>query len=443
MRIDRLLERCDARGDATCLIEDGRAVSFEELKELRLDWRHTFERENISAGTVVGVRSGFSAGGISLLLALFERRCVVALLPADQEPAVYLREAQVELAFDVADDGAWSARRIEGRVDQALLLRLRAEGGAGVVIFTSGSTGRPKAALHSVEGFLSKFDREGKPLRTLAFLLFDHIAGLDTLCYTLAAGGTLVLPDSLRPRAIAALIERHGVEVLPASPTFLNLLCVSGAGADFDLSSLRIITYGSEPMSEATLQRIGALVPHARLIQKYGTTEFGAPRAQSRARDSLWLQLKGDETDARVEDGVLWVRSPAAMLGYLNAPDPFDGDGWICTGDAVQVDGDWIRVLGRKSETINVGGEKVYPGEVEAAILELAFVEDVVVRGEQNPLTGSIVTAELTLAEPMDEKQAGIAVRKHCRKTLARHKVPVRVTVSDTSLVSARQKKLR
>ena len=270
---------------------------------------------------------------------------------------------------------------------------LRNDGEGGFVIFTSGSTGAPKAALHATERFLTKFERPGKPLSTVAFLLFDHIAGIDTLFYTLAAGGCLVLAASRRPDEIAALISKHRVEVLPTSPTFLNLLCLSGAAREFDLSSLKIITYGSEPMSAATLARIGELVPGAKLIQKYGTTEFGSPRALSRGRDSLWLKLKGDETDARIVDGILWVRSPAAMVGYLNAKAPFDADGWICTGDAVEQDGEWIKILGRRSETINVGGEKVHPHEVESAILELDFVEDAVVSGEQNPLTGSVVAA--------------------------------------------------
>ena len=79
------------------------------------------------------------------------------------------------------------------------------------------------------------------------------------------------------------------------------------------------------------------------------------------------------------------------MLGYLNAPSPFDADGWFNTQDAVEQDGEWLRFLGRTSDLINVGGQKVYPAEVESVLLELENVLDVTVRGEPNPIIGQIV----------------------------------------------------
>lgn len=71
------------------------------------------------------------------------------------------------------------------------------------------------------------------------------------------------------------------------------------------------------------------------------------------------------------------------MLGYLNAPSPFTDDGWFITGDSVEVNGEYLKILGRKSELINVGGEKVYPQEVENIILELGNVREVTVYGEK------------------------------------------------------------
>ena len=84
------------------------------------------------------------------------------------------------------------------------------------------------------------------------------------------------------------------------------------------------------------------------------------------------------------------------MLGYLNAPSPFDADGWFNTQDLVETDGDYIRILGRKSELINVGGEKVHPTEIENVLLQLDNVKDVTVRGRPNPITGEVVAAKIT-----------------------------------------------
>nr|WGD59538.1 hypothetical protein P5660_12625 [Bacillus velezensis] len=97
-------------------------------------------------------------------------------------------------------------------------------------------------------------------------------------------------------------------------------------------------------------------------------------------------------------------RSESAMLGYLNAPSPFDEDGWYDTGDQVETDGEYIRILGRKSEIINVGGEKVFPAEVESVFLEIPNVRDVLITSRKNPITGEIVAAEAVLEKEEDIK---------------------------------------
>jgi acyl-CoA synthetase (AMP-forming)/AMP-acid ligase II len=301
--------------------------------------------------------------------------------------------------------------------------------------------------LQSLERFLHKFDKPGRRYRTLAFLLFDHVAGIDTLFYTLASGGTLVTTRDRTPDAICELIESARVEVLPASPSFLRLMCLRAGASDRDLGTLKIITYGSEPMDPSTLARLGSQFPNAEIIQKYGTTETGSPRSKSRGRDSLWLRIKSAELETRVVDEVLHIRSEGMILGYLNAPSPIDGDGWYCTGDLVDVEtdseGEWIRFRGRASDAINVGGEKVSPAEVEQTILELPFVKDVVVRGEPHAMLGQIVTARVTLLGDTDEKTATKQIRKRCRARLAPYKVPVKIAIVADGLTSDRQKALR
>jgi acyl-CoA synthetase (AMP-forming)/AMP-acid ligase II len=389
------------------------------------------------------VRSDYSLEAIGLVLALLERGCVAAMLPPDGDEDAMLDDACADAIFRAGPARDWSFERRNGGLRHPLLERLRNDGSGGFVIFSSGSTGHAKAVLHDIERFLLKFRRPGKRLRTLAFLLFDHIAGMDTLFYTLAAGGSLVLPEARDPHHVCGLVEKHRVEVLPVSPSFLRLMLLSGAHSDHDLSSLKIVTYGSEPMDQTTLRRVSEALPHAEVAQKYGTSEMGSPRSRSQERDSLWLHLKAGETEMRVVDDVLWLRAPSAMLGYLNAPDPFDEDGWYCTGDRVETDGQWIRILGRETEMINVGGEKVFPQEVEEVILELDWVQDVVVKGVEHPLMGQVVHAEVQLASPDHSEDFAREVRRHCRQRLPRYKVPAKVIEAKTPLTSRRQKKTR
>src|SRR5690606_29517991 len=138
----------------------------------------------------------------------------------------------------------------------------------------------------------------------------------------------------------------------------------------------------------------------------------------------------------------LEIKAQSAMLGYLNAPSPFTEDGWFMTGDAVEVDGEWLKILGRKSELINVGGEKVYPAEVESVLQMMEGVEDVAVTGLPNPITGNIVFARVKLSQPEDLASFRARMQAFCRGKLERFKVPQKVELVDGTLHGERFKKM-
>jgi acyl-CoA synthetase (AMP-forming)/AMP-acid ligase II len=196
-------------------------------------------------------------------------------------------------------------------------------------------------------------------------------------------------------------------------------------------------------MPETTLLRIHELFPNLRLQQTYGMSELGILRSKSKDSGSLWVKVGGEGFETKVVDGILWVRAHSAMLGYLNAPSPFDAEGWMNTGDMVEVDGDYIRILGRKSEIINVGGQKVYPAEVESVLLQMDNIKDAVVLGEKNPITGHIVTARVNLFEPEDEREFKKRLRLFCRDKLASFKIPAKVEISGQEQFNARYKRMR
>lgn len=443
-RCEKLLGKFHLWKDTPALIHRGVEVGYRKLEEKVDTWSAQLRLMGICSGDVVGLQAEYSTEAIALLLALLRRTCVVAMVP----PACTTidqcsRDGRISRLFQINDNGTWSSKSTTNRPNHSLLEELHARGGAGLIIYSSGSTGHPKAILHDLDRFLTKFDKPGKRLSTLAFLMFDHIAGLDTLFYTLSAGGTLVLPESRNPNSILRLIQDHRVNVLPASPTFLNLLILSGDIQEFDTTDLQIITYGSEPMGQLTLNRLRKEFPTVRIVQKYGTSEFGSPRSRSRSDDSLWLQFKSDEMEYRILDGILWLRGNNAMLGYLNLKMPVSEDGWWCTGDVVEQDGDWIRFVGRESDIIIVGGEKVYPQEVEEALLEMDCIADARVQGESQPLSGQMVVAYVNLTTPLTPKELRKSVRRHCNCRIENHKIPVKLIISKEPLGTDRQKKVR
>jgi acyl-CoA synthetase (AMP-forming)/AMP-acid ligase II len=231
--------------------------------------------------------------------------------------------------------------------------------------------------------------------------------------------------------------------VLPTTPTFLRLLLIADAVGRYDLSSLKVITYGTEPMPPSTLTAIREALPWVQFKQTYGLSEVGILPTRSRDSGSVWLKLGDAGFEHKIIDGVLWIRSPSAMLGYLNASSPFDAGGWFNTQDLVEKDGEYIRILGRKSELINVGGEKVHPTEIENVLLQLDNVKDVTVRGQPNPITGEVVAAKITPLVQEESDALKRRVREFCRARLERYKTPAIIEVVMEDQHSVRFKKSR
>jgi acyl-CoA synthetase (AMP-forming)/AMP-acid ligase II len=196
-------------------------------------------------------------------------------------------------------------------------------------------------------------------------------------------------------------------------------------------------------MPESTLKRIKEIFHSVKLQQTYGLIELGVLRSKSKSDDSLWVKIGGEGYSTRVVDGILQIKADSAMLGYLNAPSPFTDDGYFITGDAVSVDGDYIKILGRKSELINVGGEKVYPAEVENVIIQFQNVDDATVFSEKNPITGNIVCAKIRVNRPVDKKEFVKKLKKYCRERLKSYKVPVKVIITNEVQHTERFKKKR
>ena len=431
----QLLERARSDPSREFMIWRGVAYTYEFLL------REARPLEAIPNGAVVALEADFSPRAVALLLALIQRNAIV--VPLSSGPAAQRDEFRevAEVEWIVNANGA--VTQTGARASHELTQRLRDLEHPGLILFSSGSTGKAKAALHDFVPLLEKFNVPRASRRMITFLLFDHIGGINTLFYALSNAGCLITVESRDPDTVCAAIERHKADVLPATPTFLQLLMFSEAYKRFDLSSLKLVTYGTEPMSETTLRRFHELFPHVELQQTYGLSELGILRSKSKAADSLWVKLGGEGFETRVRDGLLEIRARSSMLGYLNAPSPFTDDGWFQTGDAVEVDGDYYRILGRRSEMINVGGEKVHPAEVEGVLEQIPGVETVAVHGEKSAITGQIVVAHVKLATDETAADFRRRMRAHCRERLAPYKVPQKVIVSEVPLYGERFKKKR
>ena len=440
-----LTQRLQSWGDRPALIWRNESWSFTQLYGGCDAWLDQLAQRGVKPGTTLAICGDYSPKLCSLLLAaLLNRNIIVPLSSATAPRWCRLMElAQVQFAIRFDSDNSWHVTSFDRAVNHPLLRQLEERDAPGLVLFSSGSTGESKASLLDFDRLLAKFEVPRPAYRMLVFLLLEHIGGINTLLHGLCHGGTIVTTRERSPDSVCAAIEAHRIELLPTTPTFLRLLLIADAIRRHDLSSLKVITYGTEPMPPSTLADIREALPWVQFKQTYGLSELGILPTRSRESGSVWLKLGSTGFEHKIVDGVLWIRSPCAMLGYLNASSPFDTDGWFNTQDLVERDGEYIRILGRKSELINVGGEKVHPTEIENVLLQLDNVKDVTVRGQPNPITGEVVTAKITPLVPEEPDALKRRVREFCRTRLERYKMPAVIDVVVEDHYGARFKKSR
>jgi acyl-CoA synthetase (AMP-forming)/AMP-acid ligase II len=445
MHINFVLSVCRENSACDAIVWQDRIFSYGDLLRAIERWFVRIDEAGIPQGAITSIEADFSVEAVALLLVLINRNCIIVPLTTSVEAKKpeFRKIAEVEWIVKISNSGDVTFENTGQKPLHEINLDLKRRQHPGLVLFSSGSTGASKAAVHDFLPILEKFKVRRQTLRAIAFLLFDHIGGINTILYNLSNGGCIVTVQDRSPEYICKVIEKYKVELLPTSPTFINMLLVSKAYENHDISSLQTVTYGTEPMPESTLQKMHALFPEIKMQQTYGLSEVGIMRSKSRSSDSLWVKIGGEGFETRVVEGLLEIKARSAMLGYLNAPSPFTEDGWFKTGDAVEVDGEYFRILGRKSEMINVGGEKVYPAEVESVLQTMEGVEDVAVNAEENRLTGQIVKATVRLST--DENLAAFRKRMYefCKGKLAKYKIPQKVVLTNQEMHGERFKKMR
>ncbi|MGI9192856.1 MAG: ANL family adenylate-forming protein [Chitinophagaceae bacterium] len=441
MPIIKALQRFQTFGERTALIEANRAWSYSELLALVETYRGHCRAQFQSPQSIL-LQGDFSVSAIAYLLALLAENHVVSLT-SDEHPPIQAWCNQLELAALLnAQTGEFlilknekSSPLIHGLIEQVK---------PGLVLLSSGSSGEPKWIVHDLARLMFKYQHSKKACATLGFLLFDHIAGFDTLMYTLHAGGSLVLiPNRLTGTVLEAL-HQHQVEVLPTTPSFLNLLLFESDFTPEYLPHLAIITFGSERINDTTLLRLQErFKQQVRCEQKYGLTELGSLMLKSKSDDPRWVKLDSRFADWKVEEGMLHIKTESSLIGYVYAQHEVPCSGWFNTGDLVEQDGDWLHILGRASELINVGGQKVYPAEIETVLQNMENVLQVVAKGEPHPLMGQVVSVLVQIRDDESESVFRQRMRLFCKDKLASYKIPVWVSLQKEPLMTDRFKSKR
>ncbi len=252
------------------------------------------------------------------------------------------------------------------------------------ILYTSGSTGMPKGVPLTHAGQLWALCKPLAPgaseeRQMVAQPLF-HMNGLMVTKGVFRAGASMVLMPGFDTRAYTEALARYRVTWCMAVPTmFARVIKELDGRDDIDLSRLKRIHLGSAPITLGLLQRIEKAIPSAMVWIGYGTTEagpspFGRPPGDAPMPPlALGVAMPGSEVklvDGPSEDeGVLMMRNPAVMTGYLNLPAKSAqvlDDGWYYSGDVMRRDADgFFYFVGRADDMFVCSGENIYPGEVE------------------------------------------------------------------------------
>jgi acyl-coenzyme A synthetase/AMP-(fatty) acid ligase len=319
------------------------------------------------------------------------------------------------------------------------------------LLLTSGTTGAPKIVAHDVATLSAPIKPAGPPPVWGTFYDIRRYGGLQIFFRAVIGGGSLILSQAGEPAADhLARLARHGVTHLSGTPSHWRRALMSPALQSIAPGYVRL---SGEIADQAILDHLRIFFPLASIGHAYASTEAGVGFEVNDGRAGFpesFVHAGQGDVDIKIEDGSLRLRSRRTAASYVgrDAPQLRDDDGFVDTGDMVELRGDRYHFVGRKGGIINVGGQKVHPEEVEAAINRHPAVWASLVRARKNPITGAIVAADVVLKNASGQDSGAAAQTEReiialCRENVAPFKVPAVIRFVPRLAVSESGKLLR
>src|SRR6185312_10706137 len=301
------------------------------------------------------------------------------------------------------------------------------------LMLTSGTSGIPKIVGHTLEGLCGAIVADGPARGTppvwATFYDIRRYGGLQIFLRAIIGGGSMVLSQSGEVLADhVARLRARGVTHISGTPSHWRKLLMSGAAAGFTPGYVRL---SGEISDQAVLDGLTQAFPNASVGHAYASTEAGVGFAVNDGREGFSASLVGPNkngVEMKVVDGSLRIRSTRAAHAYIGKRGGTltDAEGFVDSGDMVELRGDRYYFVGRRGGIINIGGLKVHPEEIEAVINRHANVRMSRAKSRRSPITGSIVVADVILTDGSAERAKEIReeILANCRASLASHKVP-------------------
>jgi acyl-coenzyme A synthetase/AMP-(fatty) acid ligase len=308
------------------------------------------------------------------------------------------------------------------------------------VLLTSGTTGRPKLIQHTLASLAGAITAQSRPSDVVWSTFYDirRYGGLQIFLRALLGGASMVLSSSPEPTGDFLMrAGAEGVTHISGTPSHWRRALMSPMVHKL---APRYVRLSGEIVDQGILDNLRAAYPDAKIVHAFASTEAGVG---FEVHDGLagvpaeFIEKPSDGVEMKVEDGSLRIRSDRTARRYLGEQSPTlaDQDGFVDTGDLLELRSERYFFVGRRDGVINVGGAKVHPEEVEAVLNRHPLVRMSLVRARKNPITGAIVIADVVL-KSVDNGDATAAISaleqdlmKACRDTLAAYKVPTAIRI--------------
>lgn len=301
------------------------------------------------------------------------------------------------------------------------------------IIPTSGTTGTPKLVSHTLATLMRSAQQD--KTKGAAFrwgLLYDvtRFAGLQVFLQAVCGGSALIFPDvHAEMGAQVEFLAARGCNALSATPTLWRKILMMPESRALPL---RHISMGGEIADRRVLEAVTTAWPEARVRHIYASTEAGVGFSIADGKPGFpaaFLEAPPPGVELRVDDAnMLWLRPAVRGQDYIQRDLRIEGDeGWIPSGDIIRLEGDRFLFCGRENGAINVGGNKVFPQEVEEVILQVPGVAAAVVAGRANPIMGQLVEVRVVAQPGIAEEALRPVILSACREKLQRWQIPAMV----------------
>ena len=443
-----------------------------DLKSRNLsDPRRTISLTDVASATCLKGRLGELSGRSVLLAVARQFLCALAMLeidgvarrmllcPPDLNPdhiQSFVEDAEIDaVVTDQPERWAASGIRLVVLAEEFLnpALRTQTERMTEWLMLTSGTSGLPKIVGHTLEGLTGAIVADGpaRGVRPVWATFYDirRYGGLQIFLRAIIGGGSMVLSEPGETIAdYVARLRGHSVTHISGTPSHWRKLLMSGAASGFSPSYVRL---SGEIADQAVLDGLRHAFPAASIGHAYASTEAGVGFAVNDGLEGFPAAMVGESRDGvemKVVDGSLRIRSRRAAHAYVGRQEAAltDSEGFVDTGDMVELRGDRYYFIGRRGGIINIGGLKVHPEEIEAVINRHAEVRMSRARSRRSPITGAIVVVDVILADGCDAGRADEIrnmILADCRARLAPHKVPAMIRFVDALDVTAAGKLAR